>query len=98
LPGKKAKDNRRLQKYCHRFLDLGRDRFPKDFEECDGERGLIFFTLPLMERRRCVTAPSPERSVGCSEGFFREVVPALVPVPRPRLVLRGRLVFARLLY
>jgi len=46
----------------YRRLDLGRERLPNDreeldFEEWDGERGLTFRTLPLIERRRLVTDP-----------------------------------------
>ena len=60
-------------------LDFGRDRLPNLVVCVDGDRSLIFLTLPLMDRRLCVTAPPSLRSLCCSEDFLREGPPATAP-------------------
>lgn len=81
------------RRYPYRRFDFGRDRFPNDFGGFEVERGLTFFTLPLIERRRVVAVPPSLRSLPCPDGFLRGEPPALAPGDRRRLPPRACLVF-----
>jgi len=55
----------------YRRLDFGPARLPKDFCGLDEARGLIFLTLPLIERRRWVGSADGLRAAEGSDGFPR---------------------------
>ncbi len=66
---------------AQRRFDFGRERFPNDFgefdfAECDGDRGLIFRTLPLIDRLRFVTDPPSFDGLACpASGVRRRWLP-----------------------